>query len=541
MRFPKAVLALLVCAAATARAQSLPPPANDSFASREALSGVGVEFGGSLATATSEEGEPEILGTLHRTRWWTWTAPSNGTARIANFADGAPSTVGIYREGGLFHLMAVADSQTEFGNECTRFWRGRDAVEWDTVAGQAYEIQLDRDADADMDQVFRMKLSFVPVPANDDASTATELVGADLSLDVDNFGATFNPLDPVVPGETGAGSVWYHWALPGRGMVQVTTNQPVRFAEPSFEIVGSGGSLSGTGVTIVYIYTVPPCSGPIVDLHPLPRFAPVFGIYDSNESSEGRPLLRLRAAGTNAIASEVSGDAWIQFDGHGGTSGQTKMNVLFTPPPSNDDFANRIVLPSTAVKVGGRTFAATADAGEEAKWRSVWWEWKAPTTGAWVLRPKVTDSFVNYIMAPGSTRPNPFDAPVRTGAKPALFHASAGQVFSIGAVTIGGVLAVLPDGSLVDVGVGGNASFVIEPALSAPLRIVAGGSPRFDPRHPVLAYPPGFDLPFVVEASSNLVDWVPLGANANNGSGSFGEVLPEAPATRFYRTRVVAP
>ena len=217
-------------------------PANDAFAARVSLSGTHAEFGGNLAVATLEDGEPEIPGALHRTRWWTWTAPGNGSVRIANTGGGAPAVVGIFRRGTFFRLDHVVDSQTKFGNSCTRFWRGRDAVEWDTVAGQAYEIQLDRNADADMNQTYQMTLSFVPAPANDDVLGARELTGTDLSIDANNFGSTYNALDPVLPDETGAGSVWYRWALTGRGIAQVTTNEPVRFAEPTSEVIPPGGT-----------------------------------------------------------------------------------------------------------------------------------------------------------------------------------------------------------------------------------------------------------------------------------------------------------
>ncbi len=505
------------------RAMSGTPPANDAFAARVALEGTAVKFGGSLATATAEDGEPAVRGARHRSRWWTWTAPSNGSARIANTGDGAPAVVAVYRRGDLFQLETVADSQTEFGNACIRFWHARDAVEWDTVAGQAYEIQLDRNADADMNQAFKVALSFVPAPANDNLPGATVLAGTDISVDANNFGSTYDARDPVLPGETGAGSVWYRWPVPGRGVVQVTTNQPVRFAEPSFEILPPDGTWP---VGVVVTISLPSCSGPIVDLHPLPEFSPVFGIYAPNGSVEGRPYLSLLGYGTNAAVAEVYGDAWIQFDGHAGTSGETKMNLLFTPPPSNDDFANRIVLPSAPVKVGGRTFAATAETADGSFARSVWWEWTAPTSGSWVLRPVTGRNSSEFALGTGTKHPAAGEMrSVRAG--PLVFAATAGDVFTVSVGSLGFL--------------GGNVGFRIEPLQSAPLRFAGFSDPHWAGPQAVVGYPPAFDLPFVVEASSNLIDWAPVGTNANNGSGYFVEPFPEYPGARFYRTRVAAP
>src|SRR5204862_6513536 len=54
--------------------------------------------------------------------------------------------------------------------------------------------------------------------------------------------------------------------------------------------------------------------------------------------------------------------------------------------PSNDNFANRLVLSGPAVRASGSTIAANAEAGEpsiggQLNSHSVWWSWTAPADG----------------------------------------------------------------------------------------------------------------------------------------------------------------
>jgi hypothetical protein len=494
-----------------------PAPENDDFANRTPLVGTNVVFGGSLRSATAEPGEPRLPGdVLHRTRWWTWTAPGRGSARIESKGTGAAPVIGVYQIGALFDLELVANSSTEFGNECISYWQGRTNLDFDTEAGAVYELQLDRYPVADPAVGYQLELTFTPAPSNDDLVHALPLAGTDLALTVDNFGATANPDDPVLPNQTGAGSVWFQWTPPVLGILQVTTNAPLRFGDPSFVVLPSAGTWDyGSS----FITTSWPCAAPFGDLHPLPPFSPVFGIYDVVSSVPGQTVLNLLAFGTNTAVAEVRRETRIQLDGNAGISGSTAMNLLFTPPPTNDNFAQRILLPSQSVQVGGRTFAATAEARDPQPGRSVWWEWTAPVSGLWVFRPLTGAGDEWFSLVHG--------ADTRTTDGVALvFSAAANDVFEV-AVSA-------------KTGFGDNIGFSLQEASAPPLSIGlgAGDGGGFTVQ---ISWPAAFDLPFVFETSPDLADWQPAGPGLVIGDTSATENVAADGRRRFYRMRINAP
>src|SRR4051812_32755414 len=79
-------------------AQSLAAGA-DNFASAPVLSGSPVTDGGSNAAATTEGGEPKPIGWTTnptKTLWWTWQAPSGGTATIDTCTSGFDTRIAAY-------------------------------------------------------------------------------------------------------------------------------------------------------------------------------------------------------------------------------------------------------------------------------------------------------------------------------------------------------------------------------------------------------------------------------------------------------------
>ena len=101
---------------------------------------------------------------LHRTLWWTWEAPGYGSASIRKRSTGEPPVVGIYTRSGMQTLDLLAGSATEFANECYRYPSANDSVEWDTVPGGRYEIQIDRFPQFVAATPAELELVFVPAP-----------------------------------------------------------------------------------------------------------------------------------------------------------------------------------------------------------------------------------------------------------------------------------------------------------------------------------------------------------------------------------------
>jgi hypothetical protein len=94
----------------------------------------------------------------------------------------------------------------------------------------------------------------------------------------------------------------------------------------------------------------------------------VFGLFDQESSLPDRPSAptSLLTYGINNLIADVfrGRDYWIELDGDQCSSGTTPLNLLLIPVPVNDDFTNRISLPSESVRVRGRTFAATREAAD---------------------------------------------------------------------------------------------------------------------------------------------------------------------------------
>jgi hypothetical protein len=480
-----------------------PPPAMDDFDQALELSLEKGEFGALLASATLEANEPrahpEAVGA---TAWWRWTAPGPGTVRIAVAWPEPAPLLGVFERSTWNRLELVTSSATEYGNACSRFWRARPRLEWDTRKGATYFIQADAFPDFDRSKAFLARIQFVPAPENDRLQSPTLLSGTDWSRELSNNGATRTPEEPSSWGWDGTSTVWVRWTLPGPGLVQVTTNEPARFAEPGVEILPPGPGPIGS----IFTHTSGPCAGPFEDLRPLPTFAPILALFRRDGTSGDLPLLSYRNHGTNEVWAEVDGtELWIGLDGPGGTTGTSRLNARLTPPPPNDRRADRIVLPSAPVRVTGRTAGATREPddvfGMDVGWtpganiglqRSVWWEWQAPSDGTWLFEVATgshENSFAVHRGQPSVDRP----AAVGLFAGSQHFTAAAGESFQIGVFSL--------------TGWGSNVEFRIAPA-SVP-RLVPPSLVFDDLGRPgwVFTGLAGWRQPFVVETSTDLRHW----------------------------------
>lgn len=497
-------------------------PDNDQFANRIPLSGDVAGFQANLAAATLEPGEPRISGnTLGRTLWWTWTAPAHGSATIESVSGDAPPVVGIYHRGTAQTLGLVASSATDYGNECFTYETAKKWVKWDVVAGGVYEIQVDRHPTYDALLSASFQLTLVTAPANDVPEGAIELNGNDLSLTAPVMGATRRLNEPVIATQSGANSVWYRWRAPGAGMLQVTRDEPLRYDEPSYVSNPDGG--------VVIEINRGFCSAPPVDLSPTLPFVPVFGLFERASFDGGQTMHLVETSrGTNGFITNVQGpfEYHIAVDGADGSPEETPLNLLFTPPPQNDSFAGRIVLPAAPVQVTGRTFAATHEPADPAYFkngvrlnRSVWWQWSAPAAGRWVLAVEHGGFLENkFVVFRGGVAATSTEV-ASTEHGPVVFAASAGETFQIG------VFAQTQFGM--------GIRFLLTPVVSPSPVQAAFQADTF-----LLRIPGNTGLPYVLEQSPDLRQWVPVQTNSNPEPHWI--YLPSGPhmPAEFFRTRL---
>ena len=222
----------------------------------------------------------------------------------------------------------------------------------------------------------------------------------------------------------------------------------------------------------------------------------------------------------------------IAMDGHTNTSGTSVMYLRWTPPPTNDTWTGRIVLPSTAVTVGGRTFAATADAADRealglptGTLRTVWWEWRAPSVGRWAVPNLASSADVNFAVFRGdkikaTNRVTPGPEPVF------CFDAAEGETFGVMAFST--------------TGFGGNVAFALRPVQAPVVRLARkrgeGGNLKT-----LLETAENAGLPYEIQISSDLVYWRHFTSVQSPYAGLFESDDFRYLGQAFFRTQLVTP
>src|SRR6266567_1585110 len=112
-------------------------PINDYFTNRITLIGTNLITAGTNVGATKEPGEPDHAGnTGGASVWWTWTAPANGTLRIATTNSDFDTVLGVYTGSSVSNLTLVA-SDDDSGGRLTSL------VDFDVTGGTDYQIAVD--------------------------------------------------------------------------------------------------------------------------------------------------------------------------------------------------------------------------------------------------------------------------------------------------------------------------------------------------------------------------------------------------------------
>jgi thiol-disulfide isomerase/thioredoxin len=185
---------------------------------------------------------------------------------------------------------------------------------------------------------------------NDLFSNAPLLSETNLTILYSNMGATSEPGEPKHAGATGGASVWWSWRATQAGYVTITT---------------SGSSFD----TLLAVYT-----GDSVDK--------LTEVASNDEASE---MESTSEVSFTAAAGQVYR---IAVDGYYGDYGTVYWRLFYSSneSPTNDNFANAIILTGTNLVTSGNNGGASRELGEPyhngySGGRSVWWSWKAPFSG----------------------------------------------------------------------------------------------------------------------------------------------------------------
>jgi len=332
-------------------------------------------------------------------------------------------------------------------------------------------------------------VSIQVTPANDLFANRTVLTGTNILFQSSLILATEEPGEPVPPygyGYTGR-SVWWSWTAPAKGSVVLTaTNASLRI-----------GVFTGDVLT---------------NLVGVPQLYPGDGenSYSLFETLPGQTY-------------QIMFDSDIQSDPVIGS-------LIFTPSPSNDDFANRITLSGYSLTITTPIVGASLEPGEppHTYWwfgsRSVWYEWTPPASGSVaitqlstspmpVIDAYVGDSFTNLTQ-------------IQTGWNPQSFSVQKGVKYYL-ALGEYGDFAELPSVNL-------QLQPTNFPSALPPLQITSDGSSAS------LTWP---TVPYdvAIESATNLTfpqQWEEVTAAVSTNGDQNSICVPLVAGSEFFRLRI---
>ena len=130
---------ITVTAAGTATinaALAFAPPANDTFANAQVVTGASGTTTGSTVHAAKEPGEPNHGGNAGGgSIWYRWTAPSAGTATFTTCGSGFDTVLGAYTGTAVNSLTALAGNDDSCGVQSS--------VSFAVTAGVTYRVAVD--------------------------------------------------------------------------------------------------------------------------------------------------------------------------------------------------------------------------------------------------------------------------------------------------------------------------------------------------------------------------------------------------------------
>ena len=255
--------------------------------------------------------------------------------------------------------------------------------------------------------------------------------------------------------------------------------------------------------------------------------------YQWFHNDEPVPSSNVATLGLSNIKMDQAGRYRVRVSNSFGTamSNEALVEVIpFVAPPMNDDFASRTTLAGLSATITGSTVSATRQTGEPSHagnlgGASVWWTWTAPETRRMVLSSLGSDFDTLLAVYTGNSvnALTPIaandDAQSRSRGSLVEFDAQAGTVYQIAVDGYSG------DSGTVRLAVG----TIIEP--------VFGGTPQVGGQGFQLNFSSEPGVSFVIQSSTNLVDWVNVTTKVSDETGGFSYTDPGAMGSgrKFYR------
>ncbi len=296
-------------------------PANDMFAKRIKLLGTAIVTTANNTGATLEPGEPLISqsSSYSNTLWWTWTAPSNGTAVVTTDGSGIDTVLAIYTGTVVTNLTQVAFNDDDHNN--LYFGGYNSSLTFSAVQGTTYQIVV-----AGYDAIsgpISLSLNFY--------ATAPVITQQPASLVV-----PFNTAASFSVAVSGSSPLYYQWSL-NAAPINGATNSTLTIAHAENFDAGSytvainnylGGATSSTATLTVLSET----TKPTVAI----TFGPAANARVTNPAA-----LFLGTATDNVLVDHVA--YALNGGGFNRASGRTAWSAVVNLIPGSNTFAVKAV------------------------------------------------------------------------------------------------------------------------------------------------------------------------------------------------------
>jgi len=401
------------------------------------------------------------------------------------------TVVAAYTGSSLASLRLTA------ANDDVYFGAAASELIFSAVAGQTCQIAVDGFAGDTGD--ITLAVTLAALITNSLFESRILLDGDFPTVNASNFGALRQSGEPAHAGIPANKSVWWEWTAPDDGPIVIST----------------AGS----------------------------TFDTVLAVY------EGTSLAQLnRLAASDDVIRSVITTSEVRFNAVKGTAYQIAVDGAFrringdignitlsiVRPAANDNFASRIPLGGTFVETMGHNFGASKEPNEpdsagDFGGQSVWWSWIAPSSGNATVTTTGSNFDTSLAVYEGASLPrltrvaaNDDLVPGIVRTSQATFRAVAGRAYQI--AVDGFPVGRRADSGLISLAVVLNSSS----RLGSPVRGTDGAFKLSLMGEPGRTY--------IIEATSNLVDWMPITTNLISGkSFIFVDKTSTDFAQRFYR------
>ena len=189
-------------------------PANDAFASAQAIPAAPASVIGTTVCASKEFGEPSHAGDAGgRSVWYRWTAPSNIAVTVTTIGSDFDTLLAVYTGTSVSSLNLIASN-----DDIVLYEFKQSRLTFNAISGVTYRIAVD----GWQGENGRVILNLNP-PPNDHFTNCIALNDPFGAMWSYNVGATKEPNELAHAGNIGGRSVWYCWTAPTNGRVRYDT------------------------------------------------------------------------------------------------------------------------------------------------------------------------------------------------------------------------------------------------------------------------------------------------------------------------------